>query len=42
MLEGDAIYTKIRELSIDNPLVPPIDETGYLEIRHFDIIRTVL
>ncbi|GFR21146.1 ATP-dependent DNA helicase [Trichonephila clavata] len=39
MLEGDAIYAEIRQLSIDNPLVPPIDKTGYLEICHFGVIR---
>lgn len=38
MLEGDAIYAKIRQLSIDT-LLPSIDETGYLEIRHFSFIR---
>ncbi|GFY46810.1 hypothetical protein TNIN_204191 [Trichonephila inaurata madagascariensis] len=39
MLEGDAIYVEIRQLPIDNPLVPPTDETCYLEIRHFSVIR---
>ncbi|XP_063899054.1 uncharacterized protein LOC135119158 [Helicoverpa armigera] len=39
MLEGDALYAKIKQLSVDNPLVPSIDATGYLEIRHFRVIK---
>jgi hypothetical protein len=39
MLEGDAIYAKVKQLSIDNLLVPPVDETDYLEISHFGVIR---
>lgn len=28
ILEVDALYAKIRQLSVDNPLVPSIDATG--------------
>ncbi|CAG9773736.1 unnamed protein product [Ceutorhynchus assimilis] len=39
MLEGDNMYATIRRLSMNNVQAPPIDETGYLEIRHLDVIK---
>ncbi|ABF70519.1 hypothetical protein [Trichoplusia ni ascovirus 2c] len=39
MIEGDALYTKIRRLCNEDSSSLSIDVSGYLEIRHMQVIR---
>lgn len=42
MLEGDSLYVKLRLLNAENPAGIQIEENGYLEIRHSDLVKAGL
>ncbi|GFY05806.1 uncharacterized protein TNCV_4404731 [Trichonephila clavipes] len=42
MIEGDSLYVKLRLLNAENPAGIQIEEDGYLEIRHFDLVKAGL
>ncbi|GFY05809.1 uncharacterized protein TNCV_4404761 [Trichonephila clavipes] len=39
---GDSLYVKLRLLNAENPAGIQIEEDGYLEIRHFDLVKAGL
>lgn len=42
VIEGDSLYVKLRLLNVENSAGIQIEEDGYLEIRHFDLVKVRL
>lgn len=39
MIEGDGMYERIRYLSANDTSAYPVDQSGYIEVRNFDVIK---